>query len=97
MHFNIILCFWAHLDSCSLFWTHFRGAAIIMSFFLEFFFLGIHVFRFDQFSLLISLFTSVAWITKTTWKMLVLQRMMTLLYEPKIKSYCAVVYICVTV
>jgi hypothetical protein len=26
MHFNIILCFWAHLDSCSLFWTHFRGA-----------------------------------------------------------------------
>jgi hypothetical protein len=27
MHFNIILCFWAHLDSCFLFWTHFRGAA----------------------------------------------------------------------
>ena len=27
MHFNIILCLWAHLDSCSLFWTHFRGAA----------------------------------------------------------------------
>ena len=26
MHFNIILCFWAHLDSCSLLWTHFRGA-----------------------------------------------------------------------
>ena len=35
-----------------MFWTHFRGAAIIMSFFLEFFFHGIHVFRFDQFSLL---------------------------------------------
>ena len=28
MHFNIILCFWAHLDSCSLLWTHFRGAAL---------------------------------------------------------------------
>ena len=28
MHFDIILCFWAHLDSCSLFWTHFRGADI---------------------------------------------------------------------
>ena len=28
MHFNIILCFWTHLDSCSLLWTHFRGAAI---------------------------------------------------------------------
>ena len=27
MDFNIILRFWAHLDSCSLFWTHFRGAA----------------------------------------------------------------------
>jgi hypothetical protein len=27
MHFNIILCLWAHLDPCSLFWTHFRGAA----------------------------------------------------------------------
>jgi hypothetical protein len=22
------LCFWAHLDSCSLLWTHFRGAAL---------------------------------------------------------------------
>jgi hypothetical protein len=28
MHFNIMLCFWAHLDSCSLLWTHFRGAAL---------------------------------------------------------------------
>ena len=27
MHFNIILCFWTHLDSCSLLWTHIRGAA----------------------------------------------------------------------
>jgi hypothetical protein len=26
MHFDIILCYWAHLESCSLFWTHFRGA-----------------------------------------------------------------------
>ena len=29
MHFNIILCFWTHLDSCSLLWTHFRGAEIL--------------------------------------------------------------------
>jgi hypothetical protein len=26
IHLNIILCFWNHLDSCFLFWTHFRGA-----------------------------------------------------------------------
>ena len=30
MHFNIILCFWTHLDSCSLLWTHFRGADLIV-------------------------------------------------------------------
>jgi hypothetical protein len=28
------------------------------------------------------------WITKKTWKMLIMQRMMTLLYEPKIESSC---------
>ena len=26
IHLNIMLCFQTHLDSCSLFWTHFRGA-----------------------------------------------------------------------
>jgi hypothetical protein len=31
------------------------------------------------------------WITKKTWKMLVMQRMMTLLYEPKIESSGVVV------
>ena len=30
------------------------------------------------------------WIMKKTWKMLVMQQMMTLLYEPKIESSCVV-------
>jgi hypothetical protein len=30
MHFNVILCFWAHLDCCTLFWTHFRGVEIYL-------------------------------------------------------------------
>ena len=36
MHFNIIVCFWAHLDSCSLLWTHFRGAAGALSKYISF-------------------------------------------------------------
>ena len=53
----------------------------------------IHVFQSDQFSLLMyrcllrRLLLS-KWITNKTWKMLVMQRIMTLLYELRIKSYC---------
>jgi hypothetical protein len=56
----------------------------------------IHVFRSDQLSLLMCRFLTSQllskWITKKTWKMLVMQLMMTLLYEPKIESPCVVLW-----
>jgi hypothetical protein len=66
------------------------------------FFLGktnsseIHVFRSDQLSLLMCRCLTPQllskWIMKKTLKMLVMQLMMTLLYEPKIESPCVVVW-----
>ena len=31
MHLNIILCFWTHLDSCSLLCTHFRDTRLTVT------------------------------------------------------------------
>ena len=51
----------------------------------------IHVFRSDQFSLLMYRRLLLSkWIKKKTWTMLVIQQMMKLLYEPKIESSCVV-------
>ena len=56
----------------------------------------IHVFRTDQLSLLMCRCLTPQllskWITTKTSKMLVMQLMMTLLYEPKIESPCVVVW-----